>query len=459
MASHTGDNLTIVTGETSPVPLMPYDMVSTRFDGSIALAERMLELLIGSGNGGYLGELKNLLREHNYNPGVAYVPVDTTAVTLTTVPNAPTFDNTNIAPYPSVAVNSPSLRALPIVDTSGLVAGSAPSAGSTDISWTSSSYSSGVYADLLARILSDLQSGSTGLSPVVEQATYDRAIARNQAANSVAYAKLNDDVSSRRFSMPSGALAGALADLSMEIVRQETDINNQIIVSQGELAQKNSQFIIQQAVALEQLLRVAHSESENRELDKAKSIADMIVRKYAEDVRLYLADMEAKKNYVEAQAENLRATIEANKGLIEIYKTEYEAIEIRVNAIAAQNKSVVDVFMAEMQGFGEQVRAFSAADANKLALLQAKLEDAKNSLDGQVAAANAYVEDFKAESGLKAAVSRDMAQIAQQAVASALNSVSATAGISYSGHESVSESIGRSVSISESHSYEDYEGA
>jgi len=454
MATNTGDKFTVDDGG-SRLSYVPYDMVVGRFDNSLALAQEMLDLLIGSsGSGGYLGELRDLLREDAYYPGIIYTPVDTTTATLQPLPTAPAFDDTSLAAYPSDSYSEPSQIALPTVDTSQLVMGAAPSSPSPSISWSSTGYTSDVYAGLLARLLSDLQSGATGLDTTVEQAIYDRAVARNQAANAAAYAKVNDDMAARRFSMPSGALAGALADLSIEIVRQETDINNQIIVSQGDLAQKNSQFVIQQAVVVEQLLRGTYSESEGRDLDSAKATADLIVKKYAEDVRLYLADMEARKNYVEAQAENLRAVIEANKGSVEIFKTQYEALSTRINAVAQQNKAVVDVFMAESQGYGEQVRAQVASDQNQISMLKLNIDNARNELDGQIAAANALVEDYKAETGIKAAVSRDMAQIAQQAIASALNSVSATAGMSYSGHEGYTQSVGSSVSLGESHSYE-----
>lgn len=454
MATNTGEQFTVEDGGHR-LSYVPYDMIVGRFDRSAALADEMLDLLIGAnGNSGYLGDLNGLLNDNAYTPAISYTPADLTEQPLSTLPTAPSFDDTSLAVYPTDTYSDPSQLPLPTVDTSQLVPGVAPSSPSPAISWSATGYTSDVYADLLARLLNDLQSGATGLDATVEQAIYGRAIARNQAANAAAYTKVNDDIAARRFSMPSGALAGALADLSGEIVRQETDINNQIIVSQGDLAQKNSQFIIQQAVAIEQLLRGTYSDSENRKLDSAKATTDMIVRKYAEDVRAYMADMEAKKNYVEAQAENLRAVIEANKGAVEIFKTQYEALETRINAVAQQNKAVVDVFTAESQGYGEQVRALTAADSNKMAMLKLSIDNARNALDAQIAEVNANIEDYKAETGIKAAVSRDMAQIAQQAIASALNSVSATAGMSYSGHEGYTQSVGNSVSLSESHSYE-----
>lgn len=90
--------------------------------------------------------------------------------------------------------------------------------------------------------------GGTGLSPAVEAAIYERARTRQQVDRLAEYDRINNAAADMQFAYPSGVLISALAGFSIGANRMDADIENTIIVSQGELAQKNVQNAMTQAM-------------------------------------------------------------------------------------------------------------------------------------------------------------------------------------------------------------------
>ena len=217
--------------------------------------------------------------------------------------------------------------------------------------------------------------------------------------------------------------------------------NGKILIEQADLAQRNTQFVIQQAMELEKLLRMTRDGESQRALDYAKAVVDAILRTYAEQVTAYVATAQAKKAYIEAQVENLRGVVEYNKGLVDVYRANAEVFETTVKAKSAANDGIIAAFQAEVSGYEAETKALSA---NQMAEIDMKL---------LIAEIEATIQAYAAESSLKEKVSNDMAQIAAQAVASGLSGVSANLSMSYSGSESRSESWGKSEAISESHEF------
>lgn len=454
VTSSTGKIVTIKSSGDYPSVSAPWDIVNTRFEDTLARADEMLDLLVGAnGDGGYLGAMNSAIAARPA-VSVSVPPVDTNISLTSSVGGPPVFDDSELGTFPTDTYADPTLATVPTVDTSGLVGATEPTTIDPSLAWTDGAYSSDVYADLLARILADLQSGATGLDPTVEQAIYDRARLRQQADRLVEYNRINNTAAELHFQFPSGVLLAGLADYSIGAARQDADIENQIITTQADLAQKNSQFVVQQAVALEQVLRQLWSEGQNRALDAKKAGVDFLIRDYAERWRGFIARIEGQKAYIEAQVENLRGVIESNKGQVDIYREKYQALSTRIGAIAAKNKAVTDVYGAQVQGYAEEQRGIAAANSSKIEALNAKVKYAEVSVRAAISEAEQTVSGYASEQSLKEKLANDMASIAAQSVASWASAVNASASLGYSGSESKSESWGHSDSLSESHSYE-----
>lgn len=177
----------------------------------------------------------------------------------------------------------PSLTA-PTLDGTTITAPTIPSDGA-------------LFATLLARLITDLGSGATGLDPTVEQAIWDRADARLTVQEAKDQTEIESYFSSRGFSLPAGAMAGRLQEQINERARNRTDLNDKILIQSSELAQKNSQFIIGVA----------------RELKK-----DLL------------------SNEMEVFAARSAAQTEKNKALVGKYEIDVKAVELEVRAAIAE---------------------------------------------------------------------------------------------------------------------------
>lgn len=452
-STETGENITINTNDTwAPDPSGPFELVRTRFEATLANSEAMLELL--TGDGGYLDQMAEAVGDA---PDVSMVSpnVDTSLTLVDSGLTPPSFDRDDLGDFPEETYLLEPLDPLPDIDTTGIDAIARPTPlADASLSWSAAAYSSSVYTALLSRILNDLITGETGIDPVAEQAIYDRARTRQQADRQSEYEAINNTWIGKQFMLPSGSLVSALTDFGIAANRQDADIENNIIATQADLAQKNSQFIIQQAAAIDGMLRQFHSDNENRELDFEKNRVDLLVREYAERVRGFVAEVEGEKARIQALVEVLRGTIESNRAKVETYKEQYAALAVRVGAVAAKNESLVKVYQGEVAGYSEAERAVAEKNESLVKRLTAQIAGADLDLRASIAQVEAAVSAYGAETSVKERIATAMANIAAQSVASWASAVNASAGLSYSGSESISESREQRKSISHSHSYE-----
>jgi hypothetical protein len=450
----TAPEISSVWAINTPLTAGTADLIINRFDDTLGKAEEMLVRLVGAdGASGYLGTMSSVVENA---PQIAITApfVDTSTSLAVTGLTLPVYDGSGIGTFPDDVYDVPVMSALPTIDTGDLTGVDAPIDIDPTYTFTSTTTATTLFDAVLSRMLVDLQSGATGLDPIVEQAIYDRARARQQSARDTDYQKLNNDISGRGFTLPPGALLSALTDFAAEGVRQDADITNNIIATQGDLAQKNSQFIITQSVALETLIRNTAMEKDKTNLEYLKSKATLLVQDYAERVRAYVAIWEGKKVKVQAQTEALRGVIEGNKGLIEIFKAQYDALKTRVEAVASKNKGITDTYLGQVQGFSAAETAIAARNSSAIQIIGAKIQAADLELRAAIAEAANTLSGYSSEMSIRERVAADMTHVAAQTIASMLSAVNASASLGYSGSTSESKSVSNSASLSESHSYE-----
>ncbi len=428
-----------------------YGIVTEKFETTMQTAQDMLTRLVGpNGDSGYLGSLNAVIEQFSA-PVITPVSVSVPdlVVPVDTRPPVDTsgFD-TNFPVFDKIA---PSLLPIPTVDLSALIPAAMPASIVAAINWLENGPDTTLYAKLLARLLNDLQSGATGLDPAVEQEIYNRALARQAAENTKTYSEINDYFASRGFDLPPGAMAGRLQEAASEIARNNAEINGKIMIEQAELAQKNSQFVIQASKDLEAVLRDFTSKSNDRNLDYAKAVAANAISLYSENVKGYVAAMEANKAYVETQVENLKAAVEYNKGLVSSFAAEAEAYGAVVTAKSKKNESLLGAIRAEIEGYDAETRAIAANYDTQIRAWGLKLQNADMTLRAAIANADTALRGYTAESSLREKVAESMANIAMQSVASAYGSVNASAGLtaasSHQEGESWSHSEGRSIQM------------
>jgi hypothetical protein len=296
-------------------------------------------------------------------------------------------------------------------------------------SWNEVMYNSDLLAALEEKLSGDLVAGGSGLGADVEQAIYDRAIARQATKTEKMYNEALNYFSSRGHSQPPGALASDIQVIRNIILQAETDLNNDILVQESKLAQENTHFIIAQGIAYEGKLMDHTNSLQQRAFDAAKYTVEYAVILFDVKVKLYMAQLEAYKTYFAvfeakiraeiAKAEFYRAQIEGVKVAaeiqmlnVEIYKAQITGINALVDlynaqmngaAIKAQiNKTKIDGYAVEVEAFKAKNEALVARYNAYQAQLAGETEKVKMYM-AQAEAYDARVRGYKSKADVEIA--------------------------------------------------------
>lgn len=264
---------------------------------------------------------------------------------------------------------------------------------------------------------------STGLSPVVEQAIWDRARSREAvtAANNVAEVMRN--AAARGFFLPTGALHAALREAQKVQYARESELSRDIAMKQADLEQSNIKHAIEHGIALEARLIEYANNIEQRAFESARFLAQNAVEIYNAQVAQYRALLEKYNTYAgiyrslieaenakvavfRAQIDAERAKVDINRGridqvraLIEIRTAQIEVYKSQLSAV----QTLVEVDKVRIQAFGERVKAYVAevnAEAVKADVFKTQVQSNTALTETYKARVDAYAAGLSARSGL-----------------------------------------------------------
>ncbi|WP_423459983.1 hypothetical protein [Ottowia sp. VDI28] len=267
--------------------------------------------------------------------------------------------------------------------------------------------------DNLKAVLNARIQGGTGLAPAVEQQIWDRARDRE---TQLALAREQDALrqsESLGFPLPSGVLAGQLADARREYLDKISGLSRDIAIRQAELEQQNVREAIGQALQLETTLMEDCYKLEMLAFEAAKSTAENAIAAHNAALEHFKALLAGYQAYAAAydtvikaelskievfkallQAEQTKADI--NKSLVDRYKAEIEgcmaAVEIYKARVGAA-QTLVELERTRIQAGGEQVKAFVAtvnAETAKAEMYKAQVGAESAKSDAYRSAAQAY---------------------------------------------------------------------
>jgi hypothetical protein len=264
------------------------------------------------------------------------------------------------------------------------------------------SYEDPAYTSTLGPIVQawledSIANGTTGLSAEVEQAMYDNARSRLEEEFEAAYRKELEYFASRGFTTPTGALQAALRTVQKEFNRRLQEQNNEILIKQADLTQKNKQFAVEVGVKMEGLLRDFFTQTAARLLEKEKAAIETAVAIHTSNINAYNARckaLEAKSTAMDIHlkmlglmVEEYKARLDAAKANGTIQQLEVEnytallnAVKIRGDVYETQIKAslaVLEVDKAKLDMYKNQIEAFVAqvnADQAKVAVRVAQLQ-------------------------------------------------------------------------------------
>jgi len=288
--------------------------------------------------------------------------------------------------------------------------GTAPTADLTppDVSFNfdEAAYTSAVGDELATKLLGDLQTGGSGLDEATEQAIYDRAISRQQTENEKVVNDALNFFASRGFTLPPGALSGAIIEANTRVAQIREDLNNDILIQQSNLAQKNTHFTISSSIEQEKGLMALHNQVQQRAFEVAQYTVEAAVKIYGIRVEAYKAQLEAYKALAQVyevriraeigKAEIYRAQIEGVKAVVEVDRARVEAYRAQVQGVA----TLIELYRAEMEGtrvraevdrtrvqsFGALVEAYRA----QIQAVTARYEAYRYQIEGEKVKADMY---------------------------------------------------------------------
>jgi len=301
------------------------------------------------------------------------------------------------------------------------------------------------------RLKEILAAGVSGLSTTVEQAIYDRAVARKTAETIAAYTETENYFAARGFSIPPGAMSGRLLEIQAQADNALTDINNDILRMQGELAFKGTWETISRMIEFEKQKRDFFASEVSNVLAKAKASADNLMTR----VNLML---EARKSRLTNEAMLADDVLKRYQMIYDYLKTTLVKLQANVDVYKTKSQiymSSIDAGLKKWEGVVKKITTTIEAKStdNKIQAMIAELGMKKAEISSK-----AYIEKYKSMNEKYAKLidatvdaMKTVGGLYSQVASGALSAIHAGVSISSSGSAGMSYSNSKSESTSVSH--------
>lgn len=347
----------------------------------------------------------------------------------------------------------PMLASVPDVDMSYDTPVKPDSVNAT-VDYEEAAFSSDIYQQVMEKVYYDIVNGGSGLDPDVETALYDSKNERNRASNEKAYRVALNAKASLGFEFPEEGVVAVEQEMGKEILRQEYNSANEVLVLQGDLAQKNTQFAITSGLSLDKMKRDFHNSQQDRTLQSKIESANMMLKNYVEGVRAFDIEWTAVGTKLKAMVDKLTVTKDSNKILIDGFVAETDGAIAQTKQISTERSSLVE-------GRKADVDAYTAKSNIQLGIYGALTEQQKSEIEKSTLELNAVngeaqalITELTSTNALKEKYSDGLVNVAAQVVASSMVSVGTNITHNSRTSESITEGYSHSDSLREAYSHE-----
>lgn len=324
-------------------------------------------------------------------------PGSAPVVSTVTLPAAPTIVLPD-APYMEL-ITLPTAPTLSLPTWAGVAPdGSALVTPTTGLVWSEQYYDSDLLQDVTGRLTTMLL-GGTGLPAAIEQAIWDRGRAREDVIAKKATQEAYEEFAARGFALPTGALAGRVAEVWQKNREAGSTFSRDVAIKQAELEVENLKFAVSTGIQLEGQLMTYAGQYAARALDAAKVTVQVAIDIFNTQVALYNARLQA----YQTEASVYKELIQAESLRLEQYRTEIEAQkligDINVQAIQIYSERIkallaaVEVYKAQLEG----VKAVVDVDRVKIEGFRATVDAYKATVDAKTSEYQAWAESIKGE--------------------------------------------------------------
>ena len=388
-----------------------------------------------------------------YTPNVDAVADDVPTLSHPSLPPRPDVTVALNDDWPDTVISEPS--ELPIDEDLGFEMPLSPEDLDVSFDHKPNEYQS-CFGDALCKTLThDLLNGGTGIPDAIHAALIDHEREGRRLAEDRARRKLSNALGETGFDIASGAATAAVLELEEDILRLDTDASNSIAVKEYDIATEQSKEARDFALRLEELNQKRFVKQEELLFEVAKAVNDYIIAKYEQSVKLYLAKVDALKGKLAAAKSRIEAIVSINEGRMKLYEGRVDVLRARISAIAEENKSktdsaraVADIYTAEVRGIMEEFRMLAEE-------VRVAADVYRTKVDAAISKEKINLDAFTSGQSLAERISESIANIAAQAVASALGAIHTGMSYNYQGSTSASAHSNISNSLTESHSYQE----
>lgn len=212
-------------------------------------------------------------------------------------------------------------------------------------------YASQLLDNLKATLNARIQ-GGTGLNASVEQQIFDRGRDRETQLALAREQEVLRASEALGFSLPSGVLAGQLADVRREYQDKLSTLSRDATIKQLELEQANLQQATTLALQLESTLLDDNYKLEVLAVDLAKTAAENAIACHNAALEQYKALLAGYQAYASAY----QTVIQAELNKVEVFKALLQAEQTKADI----NRSLVERFKAEIEGSMAAVQIYQA---------------------------------------------------------------------------------------------------
>jgi len=294
-------------------------------------------------------------------------------------------------------------------------------------------YVSPLLTALKSKILSDLVTGSTGLTDAVEDAIFKREYERSLLEHENEKDRIAANWATGNFPFPNSGLRAALDKADREFSNKRLDVSRDVAIKSFELALQNSHFVIQQGVVIEGLLIQWSNQVATRVLEASKAEINKLIQSYEAKVKGF-------SERTRLIIEKCLAKIQYNIGVIRMYEGSVNAFSAKMRAESDRVNAVSRGYEAEANLFNTQVN-FDIQRVNlDLKVIQARIDQAVANAGIMIKDKEVELKNYELIKSLMMEAQKAIGMIAAQVASGALSAVHAAVGISASDSASYSYS-------------------
>jgi len=208
-----------------------------------------------------------------------------------------------------------------------------------------------------ARLEENLANGATGVNANVENEIWNREAERAVIALDEAKEKAASEWGQRGWTLPDGVLVSSINQIELEYTHKRLDLSRDIAIKQYESAFQNTQFIIQQILAMENLLITAVAKGNELLIDSYKAEIDVFKSK----IQLAIEKLGFQVKVFEASGQVYRAKADAQAAIATV---DVKAAEAEINMTVARAQISLKQIEMAMKNFEAMAQLrVAAADA------------------------------------------------------------------------------------------------